>query len=159
VSFAAGLGLFQEAGKPKGGSGPAFRLLQFLLDTEDVGGYSGYGGRDRFKPVGDRGIFGGPVMRKAVVKQIVSRMLAVLLLAFPLALGGLSLDREELELIDRLTAEEYVSHVRENLPTSSFEAFLIVTVLPFLYLVAVEFVAYLIRKGWGLLAKIVPSPN
>ncbi len=82
----------------------------------------------------------------AVKKQIMSRIIALLILGIPLAFLGLHIDNEELNTIDSMTHEQLISYIQEGAATSFAEAYAATTIVPLLYIAILELSAFGMRR-------------
>jgi len=82
----------------------------------------------------------------AVKKQIMSRIIALLILGIPLAFSGLHIDNEELNTIDSMTHEQLISHIQGHAVTSFTEAYAMTTIPFLLYIAILELSAFGMRR-------------
>src|SRR5262249_18002614 len=103
---------------------------------------------------------GGCTMQVRVsLTQILSRVVAVLLLAVPLVLLAQAIHRHEQEMIGQLSHQELLEHLREGQKDSFPATYFTLGVLSLAYLALVEAVAALLRMGVMLLRRLAaPGP-
>lgn len=83
--------------------------------------------------------------------QVISRVLAVLLVAVPLGFLALAIDRGEQEVIRKLSHQELLEYLRVGEASSFSEQYLYLVVISLLLLALVEVVAWVVRLGLGLI--------
>lgn len=88
-----------------------------------------------------------------MARQIISRVLAMLFLSFPLALAGLAFEREEQKAMETLSHAELVAHLNAGRIDSPYAVIAVVFCAGLLYVGFVEGVAYVLRWGWRQVAE------
>ncbi len=83
-----------------------------------------------------------------MTKQIITRLIAIFFLSFPLAFMGLAVEREEQQAIATFSHAELVAHLNTARIDSAYAAVALVFCVGLLYVVFVEGMAYVLRWAW-----------
>jgi hypothetical protein len=83
--------------------------------------------------------------------QILSRLVAVCIVALPLASLHVALDDYEREVIGKMTHPELIAFVKEAHSSSYLSAYFLASIVTLILVAAVETVAFGIRLSFGLL--------
>ncbi|MCH8343176.1 MAG: hypothetical protein IH983_04235 [Planctomycetes bacterium] len=81
-------------------------------------------------------------------RHVVSRILAIVALSFPLAWAGLEIDRHDKQLMETYSHQELLVYLDAMMAHSYLEAFAYVFCAGLLFIVFVEGIAYCLRLGY-----------
>lgn len=83
-----------------------------------------------------------------MAKQIISRVIAILFLSFPLGLGVIALEKQDQKAMETLSHGELIAYLSANRIDSIYGACIMFFCAGLLYLGLVEGCAYILRWAW-----------